>query len=91
MLASAHGRSIPGFHARTRAVCVELGRVTGARSMQYRMVALIAQSIGLDAAAADAAVALAIEQKWLVRSGERPHTIRLTDEGRHLTIINGDG
>jgi hypothetical protein len=55
------------------------------------MVALIAQSIGLDAAAADAAVALAIEQKWLVRSGEFPHTIRLTDEGRHLTIINGYG
>jgi hypothetical protein len=57
--------------------------------MQCRLVAPIAQSIGLDAAAADAAVALAIEQKWLVRSGERPHTIRLTDEGRHLAIING--
>jgi hypothetical protein len=55
------------------------------------LVALIAQSIGLDAAAADAAVTLAIEQKWLIRSGERPHTIRLTDEGRHLTIINGYG
>jgi hypothetical protein len=76
---------------RARALCVELARVTGARPMQYRMVAPIAQSIGLDAAAADAAVALAIEQKWLVRSGERPHTIRLTDEGRHLTIINGYG
>jgi hypothetical protein len=76
---------------RARALCVELARVTGARPMQYRLVAPIAQSIGLDVAAADAAVALAIEQKWLVRSGERPHTIRLTDEGRHLTIINGDG
>jgi len=76
---------------RARALCVELARVTGARPMQFRLVAPIAQSIGLDVAAADAAVALAIEQKWLVRSGERPHTIRLTDEGRHLTIINGDG
>jgi hypothetical protein len=76
---------------RARALCVELARVTGARPMQYRLVAPIAQSIGLDVAAADAAVALAIEQKWLVRSGERPHTIRLTDEGRHLTIINGYG
>ena len=57
--------------------------------MQYRMVAPIAQSIGLDAAATDAAVALAIEQKWLVRSGELPHSIRLMDEGRHLTVING--
>jgi hypothetical protein len=55
------------------------------------MVAPIAQSIGLDAAAADAAVALAIEQKWLFRSGELPHSIRLTDEGRHLTVINGYG
>jgi hypothetical protein len=76
---------------RARALCVELARVTGARPMQYRLVAPIAQSIGLNVAAADAAVALAIEQKWLVRSGERPHTIRLTDEGRHLTIINGYG
>jgi hypothetical protein len=76
---------------RARALCVELARVTGARPMQYRLVAPIAQSIGLDAAAADAAVTLAIEQKWLIRSGERPHTIRLTDEGRHLTIINGYG
>jgi hypothetical protein len=76
---------------RARALCVELARVTGARPMQFRLVAPIAQSIGLDVAAADAAVALAIEQKWLVRSGERPHTIRLTDEGRHLTIINGYG
>jgi hypothetical protein len=74
---------------RARALCVELGRVTGARPMQYRLVAPIAQSIGLDAAAADAAVALAIEQKWLVRSEE--HSVRLTDEGRHLTVINGYG
>jgi hypothetical protein len=76
---------------RARALCVELARVTGARPLQCRMVALIAQSIGLDAAAADAAVALAIEQKWLVRSGELPNSVRLTDEGRHLTVINGYG
>ena len=75
---------------RARALCVELARVTGARPMQYRMVAPIAQSIGLDAAAADAAVALAVEQKWLIRS-EDPHSVRLTDEGRHLTAINGYG
>jgi hypothetical protein len=55
------------------------------------MVAPIARSIGLDAAAADAAVALAIEQKWLVRSGELPNSVRLTDEGCHLTVINGYG
>ena len=73
MLASAHGRASQAF-TRARALCVELARVTGARPMQYRMVAPIAQSIGLDAAAADAAVALAIEQKWLVRSGSPPIT-----------------
>jgi hypothetical protein len=76
---------------RARALCVELARVTGARPMQNRLVAPIAQSIGLDAAAADAAVTLAIEQKWLVRSGELPHSVRLTDKGRHLTVINGYG
>jgi hypothetical protein len=82
VLASAHGRSIPGFHASTRTVCR-----AGARDGRT------ADAIpnGCSDRPVDAAVALAIEQKWLVRSGERPHTIRLTDEGRHLTIINGYG
>ena len=74
---------------RARALCVELARVTYGRPMQYRMVAPIAQSIGLDAAAAEAAVALAIEQRWLIGTGEPLHSVCLTDEGSHLTIING--
>jgi hypothetical protein len=53
------------------------------------MIAPIAQSIGFDAAAAEAAVALAIEQRWLVRTGEPPHSICLTDWGRNLANING--
>ena len=76
---------------RARALCIELARVTENRPLQYRMVAPIAQSIGLDAAAADAAVALAIEQRWLIRTGEPPHSVCLTDAGCHLTVINGYG
>jgi triosephosphate isomerase len=53
------------------------------------MVAPIAQSIGFDAAAAEAAVALAIEQRWLIGTGKPPHSVCLTDEGRNLAIING--
>jgi hypothetical protein len=71
---------------RARALCAELARVTGGRPMQYRMVAPVAQSIGLDA---EDAVALAIEQKWLLGTGEPPHSVCLTDEGRLLTVMNG--
>lgn len=74
---------------RARALCAELARVTGGRPMQYRMVAPVAQSIGLDAADAEDAVALAIEQKWLLGTGEPPHSVCLTDEGRLLTVMNG--
>jgi hypothetical protein len=74
---------------RARALCVELERVTGGQPVQYRMVAPIAQSIGFDAAAAEAAVALAIEHRWLIRTGEPPHSVCLTDEGRNLANING--
>ena len=74
---------------RARALCLELERVTGGRPVQYRMVAPIAQSIGFDAAAAEAAVALAIEQGWLIGTGKPPHSVCLTDEGRNLAIING--
>jgi hypothetical protein len=51
------------------------------------MVAPIAQSIGFDTAA-EAAVALAMEQRWLIGTGEPPHSVCLTDEGRNLAIIN---
>src|SRR5882762_1046866 len=73
---------------RARALCVELERVTGGRPVQYRMVAPIAQSIGFDTAAAEAAVALAMEQRWLIGKGEPPHSVCLTDAGRSLPLTS---
>jgi hypothetical protein len=48
-----------------RALCVELARVAGNRPMQYRSVRPIGIAAGLDDAAADAAIAYAVEKGWL--------------------------
>ena len=53
-----------------------------ARSMQWRTVAPIAQAAGLDDAAADAAIALAVGLDWLLTEGQPPHSICLSDGGR---------
>ena len=70
-----------------RALCVELARVTGGRPMQYRMVQPIVKAVGLNEAAAEAAIAYAVEQGWLiteVADDEPPHSICITDAGRRL-------
>ena len=76
-----------------RALCVELARVTGNRPMQYRMVQPIMIAAGLDDAAADAAIAYAVEKGWLTTDvsedeyGPTP-SICLTDDGRALQIVS---
>jgi hypothetical protein len=50
--------------------------------MQYRMTQTIAKAVGQDEAAADAAIAYAIERDWLIAAGNPPHSICLTDAGR---------
>jgi len=72
---------------RARAVCIELARATGNRPMQYRMVRPIVMAAGLDDAAADAAIAYAVDKGWLVTDIAEegpPHSICLTDAGRRL-------
>ena len=72
---------------RARAVCVELARATGNRPMQYRMVRPIVMAAGLDDAAADAAIAYAVDKGWLVTDIAEegpPLGICLTDAGRRL-------
>jgi hypothetical protein len=63
-----NGKSIQGAEAGP-SLCVELARVTGNRPMQYRMVRPIVIAAGLDDAAADAAIAYAVEKGWLTRRG----------------------
>jgi hypothetical protein len=72
---------------RARAVCIELARATGNRPMQYRMVRPIVMAAGLDDAAADAAIAYAVDKGWLVTDIAEegpPLGICLTDAGRRL-------
>ena len=76
-----------------RALCVELARVTGNRPMQYRMVRPIVIAAGLDNAAADAAIAYAVEKGWLstdVADDELEPTLSicLTDDGRALAATS---
>ena len=65
-----------------RALCVELARATGGKSLQWRMVRLIGPALGQDEAAVDAAIAQAVEQGWLLAAGSPAHSICLTDAGR---------
>jgi hypothetical protein len=50
--------------------------------MQWHMVRLIAKSVALDYETADAAIAYAVRQGWLLTEGNPPHSIYLTDDGR---------
>ena len=67
--------------------------MTGNRPMQYRTVQPIVIAAGLDDAAADAAIAYAVEKGWLItdvsedESGPTP-SICLTDDGRALQIVS---
>ena len=76
-----------------RALCVELARVTGNRPMQYRMVRPTVIAAGMDDAAADAAIAYAVEKGWLTTdvAEDAPgpaHSICLTDDGRTLAATS---
>jgi hypothetical protein len=66
----------------SRALCVELARVTNSRPMHWRTVDAIGNALGLNPDAAGAAVAHAIGQEWLLGEGNPPHSISLTDAGR---------
>jgi hypothetical protein len=68
-----------------RALCVELARVTDNRPMQWRMVRSIGTAAGLDDAAADAAIAYAIDREWLIGEGQPAHSICLIEGGRTVT------
>jgi hypothetical protein len=68
-----------------RALCGELVRATGGRSLQWRMVRLIGPAVAQDEATVDAAIAYAVEQDWLIAAGSPPHSICLTDDGRTLS------
>ena len=73
-----------------RALCVELARVTDNRPLQYRIVQPIVIAAGLDYAAADAAIAYAVEKGWLTTAVSEDETdpalsICLTQEGRILS------
>jgi hypothetical protein len=68
-----------------RALCGELVRATGGRSLQWRMVRLIGPAVAQDEATVDAAIAYAVEQDWLIAAGSPPHSICLTDAGRVWT------
>jgi hypothetical protein len=67
---------------RARALCAKLARMTDRRPMQYRQVRLTARAVALDYETADAGIAYAIGQGWLIGEGEPPHSIWLTDSGR---------
>jgi hypothetical protein len=66
---------------RTRALCVELARVTGNLPMQYREILPLARSVGLSKEEAGIAIAQAVGKKWLLTEGEPLHSIALSDAG----------
>jgi hypothetical protein len=63
------------------ALCGALARMTTGRPMQYRMARPVAIAAAMDDAAADAAVAYAIQKGWLIGDGEPPHSVCVTDGG----------
>ena len=77
-IASNDGEEIRGQAASPRVVRGACARVR----RQWRTVAPIAQAAGLDDAAADAAIALAVGLDWLLTEGQPPHSICLTEGGR---------
>jgi hypothetical protein len=56
----------------------DLVRVAGGRPCHWVAVHDIAQRLGLDDDATDAAVRHAIDQGWFVADGEPPHSVRLS-------------
>ena len=66
---------------RAHALCGALARMTNGRLMQYRMARPVAIAAAVDNAAADAAIAYAIQKGWLIGDGEPPHSVCLTHDG----------
>jgi hypothetical protein len=50
-------------------------------------VRLMTRVLALDYETADAAIAYAIEKRWLIREGKPPHSICLTDDGRAMARL----
>ena len=67
---------------RARALCVELARATRGRPMHWCTVDSIMAAAGVADAAADDAIAYAVERDWLLAEGRPPHSICLTEGGR---------
>jgi hypothetical protein len=64
-----------------RAACAmreDVIRVSRGRPCHWVTVHEVAQRLGLDDEAAEAAVRRALEQGWFVADGEPPHSVRLS-------------
>ena len=64
-----------------RAACAmreDVMRVSRGRPCHWVTVHEVAQRLGLDDEAAEAAVRRALEQGWFVADGEPPHSVRLS-------------
>jgi hypothetical protein len=70
---------------RARSLCVELARVTADTPMEYQMVRLIARLVAIDYETADAAIARAVGQGWVIVEAGR--SICLTDAARRLVNV----
>jgi hypothetical protein len=75
---------------RARALCAELARVTDGRPMQWRMVAPIAKAVGVDDAAAYAAVSHAIQQDGYSEKGSRRNAppSRMRGKYRRVALVD---
>jgi hypothetical protein len=68
---------------RTRALCVELARVTGNRRLEYCLLEPIAKSLGLSEGEVEAAAIDAVGRGWLLLAREDgSRSVCLTDAGR---------
>ena len=70
---------------RGRSLCIELARVTADTPMEYQMARLIARRVAIDYETADAAIAHAADQGWVIVEAGR--SVCLTDAGRRLVNV----
>ena len=70
-------RSEEADHA-ARAMREDVIRVSRGRPCHWVTIHEVAQRLGLDDEAADAAVRRALEQGWFVADGDPPHSVRLS-------------
>ena len=67
---------------RTRALCVEVARITGNRRLKYCLLEPIAKSLGLNGGEVEAAAIDAVRRGWLLAREDGSHSVCLTDAGR---------